>query len=1028
MFVGCCSSVATVSVVMTRASRPMKYLDAVKCLLAVLNKPLLVRLAKCDTIAQIIYALQQDLDEVVNRLGLAKSVELTRWRDEWESDRAEQMLILTEEVTKATGRELLDEISRKEKVEEARMDLKVELGKDIPQDRLDPKNIAFERVLQFSNMEEVSVPAWYISSNDLVFVDRPVTRGTFGDVFRAMWFHDRVRQNVVVKQLFADISEATHDPFIKLLNAWHRLRHRNILQLFGACVIGSQCFFVCEDADQGNLTDYTRKHRINPKLLWDVFVQVTEGLAFLHENGIVHGRLTCKNILVADGDTPKLSDFGFEAIRTLSVSMSSYHNQTASRQPQPIEMFKESETLRSTSDIYSLGICIFETIGGGQKQLHIDPQSHENDRQSHDTVGAEAWKLIKRLCATDYHQRPSVSEALLQMHKLRVEGDHFLLVQLGNLSSRVVLQRPASQCGRIPESENMFHRLLKHLEAVHDSVVFLKSEDQWKQKYIDVILRFNKLTLDNRPLLLRLAHIDTLMDKLNALHLQLDEVPKELDILGSPQWGKHWSTDCAESIEFNDQVDGRTAKRYDDYGYLRQGTWLHGGKCTAALIKCFFDKDWEIEHGFIEHTELWEKMDDNEYILKFYGGSHISNSLFYVCENAPYGTVIEYFAHEQNIPCFWKLFLQVAQGLEFLHNKGFLHGNLRCMCMIEAITHEPPFGIEDDDVILEHILNGEQYPRPDNISDTAWSFISQLCNPDLTKRPPLDHVITELQAFAASFVDPTTKIDALATSTVSAEECAKFVSCSSCINLCDTDLQWCRYCGSSLKIHKNVIIRQSFAKYVKSHSRQDVLRKIFDVSIALQELQDQDIVHGDLKPANIFIGRDGSAHLSNFNCSMNMSDAANCSSFTTPRDVRWLAPECMRGRNPDLASDIYSLGLCMIFGLTGEPPWSVDVSDEQIKHEVYEMHKMPPQSSKVVETDIFNLIKRMCVYDPKKKIRITEVVDELAKVAPVNADECLKWRMTRNNIYFQEDKCVSRTLCVSRYLGWWKDEKFQLRL
>lgn len=267
------------------------------------RRPLLGRLAKCDTIAQFIRHLQQDIDLVAEGLGLGDCEEVTKWRVEWEGDRAKQLRLLAELVASSTDRELVSGDGQgARKLEEILADYEDDLkGDDLPQDQLELKKATYERVLKYSRIADVTIADWFISANDLVLDDGPTVDGSFGRVTRAIWFHDGVRKPVVVKQIFPDIVEVVRRPLIVHLEAWYRLPdHPNVLQLYGGNFVGSQYFFVCEDACQGNLRDFVREHGPNWKLLWDVFIQVTEGLVFLHQRGIVHGGLSCNNVLLGE--------------------------------------------------------------------------------------------------------------------------------------------------------------------------------------------------------------------------------------------------------------------------------------------------------------------------------------------------------------------------------------------------------------------------------------------------------------------------------------------------------------------------------------------------------------------------------------------------------------------------------------------------------------------------------------------------------------------------------------------------------
>lgn len=72
------------------------------------------------------------------------------------------------------------------------------------------------------------------------------------------------------------------------------------------------------------------------------------------------------------------------------------------------------------------------------------------------------------------------------------------------------------------------------------------------------------------------------------------------------------------------------------------------------------------------------------------------------------------------------------------------------MCMIEAITQEPPFGLLDDDAVTALIMSGAGHERPDGVSDAAWDLISDLCAADYTQRPTLGQAAQRISELAAN--------------------------------------------------------------------------------------------------------------------------------------------------------------------------------------------------------------------------------------------------------------------------------------
>lgn len=87
----------------------------------------------------------------------------------------------------------------------------------------------------------------------------------------------------------------------------------------------------------------------------------------------------------------------------------------------------------------------------------------------------------------------------------------------------------------------------------------------------------------------------------------------------------------------------------------------------------------------------------------------------------------------------------------------------------------------------------------------------------------------------------------------------------------------------------------------------------------LEDLHRAQVVHGHLKPANIFLGSDGVAKL------VDLRLATLLDQHAAPQarlgDLLYGAPEQINGHRPDPRADIYSLGLCLHEALTGTLPF-----------------------------------------------------------------------------------------------------------
>jgi serine/threonine-protein kinase len=100
-----------------------------------------------------------------------------------------------------------------------------------------------------------------------------------------------------------------------------------------------------------------------------------------------------------------------------------------------------------------------------------------------------------------------------------------------------------------------------------------------------------------------------------------------------------------------------------------------------------------------------------------------------------------------------------------------------------------------------------------------------------------------------------------------------------------------------------------------------------DVACALEHLHANDIVHRNVRPANIWISKDGSAKLMDFGRALDAFAAVDLEDGPTPpvkvlEDYTYASPE--QARDPDTndrRTDIYSLGATLYDCLAGRPPF-----------------------------------------------------------------------------------------------------------
>jgi serine/threonine-protein kinase len=95
------------------------------------------------------------------------------------------------------------------------------------------------------------------------------------------------------------------------------------------------------------------------------------------------------------------------------------------------------------------------------------------------------------------------------------------------------------------------------------------------------------------------------------------------------------------------------------------------------------------------------------------------------------------------------------------------------------------------------------------------------------------------------------------------------------------------------------------------------VRLIGEVAAGLEQCHRQQVLHRDVKPANVFISSAGTAKLGDFGTGIYQSDTTDDQVGT----AFYMAPEIFEGSRASVSSDIYSLGILAFEVLAGTRPF-----------------------------------------------------------------------------------------------------------
>ncbi|MER7609064.1 serine/threonine-protein kinase [Nocardioides sp. NPDC127503] len=154
---------------------------------------------------------------------------------------------------------------------------------------------------------------------------------------------------------------------------------------------------------------------------------------------------------------------------------------------------------------------------------------------------------------------------------------------------------------------------------------------------------------------------------------------------------------------------------------------------------------------------------------------------------------------------------------------------------------------------------------------------------------------------------------------------------------------------------------------------EDAARLIGQIASALRSAHAAGIVHRDVKPANIVVGRAGRAKLTDFGIARGV-DSQTTQTGQVTGSPAYLAPEIATGGRATPASDMWSLGATLFQALTGEPPYGI--GDNALATLYRVVHEDPPRTP--LAGRLAPLMEHTMAYDPAERWSAADVVDFLA--------------------------------------------------
>jgi serine/threonine protein kinase len=187
-------------------------------------------------------------------------------------------------------------------------------------------------------------------------------RGGFGEVY--LGFDDQLRREIAIKLTFGSrVGPGAFQMLLAEAQMLAELDHPNIIPVFD---IGTtdrgDIFIVSKLIDGMDLATRIEKDRPSRDLSLEIIASIADALHYAHSKGVIHRDIKPANILLDRTDRPYLADFGVALRETDQTEPGEIAGTLAYMSPEQAR--GEGHLMSNQSDIYSLGVVLYELLSG----------------------------------------------------------------------------------------------------------------------------------------------------------------------------------------------------------------------------------------------------------------------------------------------------------------------------------------------------------------------------------------------------------------------------------------------------------------------------------------------------------------------------------------------------------------------------------------------------------------------------------------------------------------------------------------
>jgi non-specific serine/threonine protein kinase/serine/threonine-protein kinase len=210
-----------------------------------------------------------------------------------------------------------------------------------------------------------------------------IAQGGMGTVYRAIRADGQYKQQVALKIVRQEFGgEFTAARFRNERQILASLDHPNIAKILdGGTSAEGTPYFVMELIDGRCITDYCDEHKLSIDARLKLFRTVCSAVHYAHQHLVIHRDIKPSNILVTSEGVPKLLDFGIAKLldpNLLSENVTVTGAGLAVMTPEYASPEQLSNgAITTTTDVYSLGLVLYELLAGRRAYRFANSMPHE---------------------------------------------------------------------------------------------------------------------------------------------------------------------------------------------------------------------------------------------------------------------------------------------------------------------------------------------------------------------------------------------------------------------------------------------------------------------------------------------------------------------------------------------------------------------------------------------------------------------------------------------------------------------------